>query len=227
MNTNSLTRLSYYLYFISSSGILLLCHPHLTDDETEAQRVHYVFSSEPHSYSLTESGLEHRSVSPKSQQVKEPQEMLSPFPLLSDPGANHTDKGHMDRPFVLAPKGDNQVPETQEGTAPTLPTQRRTEERQSLIFPRSWSRNTEWKHLCPRLCSGCGSGHSLEGISWSHRVPRRLWPAEEGASGHCPRRQKAQARQGAREGPEASALQGAGCLSTVCAKGLGEALDTK
>ena len=58
-------------------------------------------------------------------------------------------------------------------------------------------------------------------------MQKRLWPAEEGASGCCPRRQGGQARQGAREGPEALALQGAGSLSTVCAKGLVEALDTK
>ena len=48
-----------------------------------------------------------------------------------------------------------------------------------------------------------------------------------GASGHCPRRQGALARQGASEGPEALAPQGAASLSTVCAKGLGEALDTR
>ena len=126
--------------------------------------------------------------------------MLSPFPLLSDPGTNHTHKGHMARPSAPAPKGDSQGLRPQEGMAPTPPTQRRTGERQSLMFPRSWSRNTEWKHLCPRLCSGCGSGHSPEGISWSHRVQRRLWLAEEGASGHCPRRQGAQARQEQRKG---------------------------
>ena len=93
----------------------------------------------------------------------------APLFLLSSPASQQAlldrsqphRQGPHDRPSAQAPRADNQVPETQEGMAPTLPTQRRTEERQSLIFPRSWSRNTEWKHLCPRLCSGCGSGHSL------------------------------------------------------------------
>ena len=110
LNTNSLTRC-----LITSVSFHLqryyYCHPQLTDDETEAQRARCVFSSEPHSYSLTESGFQHGSVSPKAQQVKEPQEMLSPFPLLSDPGTNHTDKGHMAQPSAPAPKGDNQVPD--------------------------------------------------------------------------------------------------------------------
>ena len=58
--------------------------------------------------------------------------------------------------------------------------------------------------MCPGLCSGCASGHSLEDVSWSHPAWGRLWLAfKEGASGHCPRRQGAQVRQGAREGPEA------------------------
>ena len=34
----------------------------------------------------------------------------------------------------------------------------------SVIFPRSWSRAMEWKHLCPGLCSGCSSGHSLADV---------------------------------------------------------------
>ena len=120
MNTNTLTRC-----LITSVSFHLqryyYCHPQLTDDETEAQRARYVFSSEPHSYSLTESGFEHGSVSPRVQQLKEPQEMLSPFPLLSDPGTNHTDTGHMARPSALAPKGDNQVPETAGGDGPNSP----------------------------------------------------------------------------------------------------------
>ena len=192
MNTNTLTRC-----LITSVSFHLqryyYCHPQLTDDETEAQRARYVFSSEPHSYSLTESGFEHGSVSPRVQQLKEPQEMLSPFPLLSDPGTNHTHKGHMARPSAPAPKGDSQGLRPQEGMAPTPPTQRRTGERQSLMFPRSWSRNTEWKHLCPRLCSGCGSGHSPEGISWSHRVQRSLWPLpqETGSPGQAGRKRRA------------------------------------
>ena len=119
MNTNSLrcliTSVSFHLqrYYY--------CHPQLTDDETEAQRARYVFSSEPHSYSLTESGFEHGSVSPRVQQLKELQEMLSPFPLLSDPGTNHTHKGHMDQPSAPAPKGDSQVPETAGGNGPHSP----------------------------------------------------------------------------------------------------------
>ena len=45
-------------------------------------------------------------------------------------------------------------------------------------------------------------------------MQRRLWPAEEGASGRCPGRQEAQARQGAREGPEAWVL--GGLLHQLC-----------
>ena len=58
-------------------------------------------------------------------------------------------------------------------------------------------------------------------VSWSHPAWGRLWLAfEEGASGHCPRRQGAQARQGAREGPEAWAT--GGLLHQLCVlKGLG------
>ena len=80
-----------------------------------------MFSAQSHSYSLTEYGFEHGSVSPRVQQVKEPQEMLSPFPLPSDPGTNHTHKGHMARPSALAPKGDSQVPETAGGDGPNSP----------------------------------------------------------------------------------------------------------
>ena len=54
------------------------------------------------------------------------------------------------------------------------------------------------------------------GISWSHLVQRRLWPAEEGASGCCPRRQGAQTRKEAREGPEAWALGKWGMFSISC-----------
>ena len=90
-----------------------------------------------------------------------------------------------------------------------------------MIFPRSWSRTREWEHLCPGLCSGCGSDHSLGGDSWSHRVQWRLWPAEEGASGRCPRTQGTQSRQGEREGTEASAPRGHASPSTVCVKGWG------
>ena len=144
------------------------CFPHLTDDETEAQRVHYVFSSEPHSYSLTESGLEHRSVSPKSQQVKEPQEMLSPFPLLSDPGANHTDKGRMIGRLHGHPGQITRclMPQREEILFSAL--KGKLGKAITVIIPRSCSRAREWEHLCPQLCSGCSSGHSLGDVSWSH-----------------------------------------------------------
>ena len=45
-------------------------------------------------------------------------------------------------------------------------------------------------------------------------MQRRLWPAKEGASGHCPRRQGAQNRQRAREGPEVWVL--GGLLHQLC-----------
>ena len=45
-------------------------------------------------------------------------------------------------------------------------------------------------------------------------MQRTLWPAEEGASDCCPRRQEAQGRQGAREGPEAWVL--GGLLHELC-----------
>lgn len=93
------------------------------------------------------------------------------------------------------------------------------------MFPEA-GLGTQNGNICvPGSILDAAPGHSVEGISWSHRVPRRLWLAEEGASGCCPRRQGAQARQ-EQEGPEALASKAAS-PSIVCAKGLGEALDTK
>ena len=65
-------------------------------------------------------------------------------------------------------------------------------------------------HKTPENGNSCAPGSVLDaaqdtvwwGISWSYPVRRRLWPAEE-ASGCCPRRQGAQTRKEAREGPEA------------------------
>lgn len=94
-----------------------------------------------------------------------------------------------------------------ESRVPFLSTQRWTMEGWFCDFSKKLGR--EWEHLCPGLCSGCSSGHSLEDVIWSHPAWGALWQAfEKGASGRCPRRQGAQARQGAREGLEAWATGG-------------------
>ena len=79
----------------------------------------------------------------------------------------------------------------------------------SVIFPRSWPENGN-------ICAlGCVLDEAQDTV-WGHQLESPCLEealAEEGASGRCPRRQGAQARQRAKEGPEAWAL---GVLSISC-----------
>lgn len=60
-----------------------------------------------------------------------------------------------------APGRAARCPQPQERRAPLSPLKGGLRKAGSVIFPRSLSRAREWEHLCPELCSGCGSGHSL------------------------------------------------------------------
>ena len=82
----------------------------------------------------------------------------------------------------------------------------------------------EWKHLCPGLCSGCGSGHSLGGISWSHPAWGRLWLRREPLAAAPGDREL---RPGREQGKDLRLGHRGASPSPVCAKGLGEALGTQ
>ena len=94
-----------------------------------------------------------------------------------------------------------------------------------MIIPRSCSRARGWEHLCPRLYSGCGSGHSLGG--WGRQLESRC--LEEAMAGQL-RREPLATASGDREprpgreqgGPEAWALWGFS-INCVC-KGAGGVL---
>ena len=92
----------------------------------------------------------------------------------------------------------------------------------SVIFSKKLAR--EWKHLCPGLCSGCGSGHSLGGVSWSHPAWGRLWLRREPLAAAPGDREL---RPGREQGKDLRFGHRGASPSPVCAKGLVEVLGTQ
>lgn len=98
----------------------------------------------------------------------------------------------------------------------------------SVIFPRSLSRAREWQHLCGRLSSGCGSGHSL---GLASAGPLAGWGGPRAglllraAAALLPGVREPRPGRGARKSPRL------GCQwaspSTVCAEELEQALATQ
>lgn len=99
-----------------------------------------------------------------------------------------TDKGRMDQQPAAGPRGGQPGAYSRRREGPLFsPLKGGLRKAGSVIFPRSLSRAREWEHLCPELCSGCGSGHSL-GLTSAGDSPawRRFWLAGRwGGAGGC------------------------------------------
>ena len=119
-------------------------------------------------------------------------------------GDKHTDKDQDWHP-ALVPRADNQVPDAPERRNPLLSKKLLQSQRMGTSAP--WA--LIWMRLRPQSWGvGASAGVTLPGGGSG-------WPAEEGASGHCLGRRRAQARQGARVGPEAWAPSGFS-INCVC-----------
>ena len=97
-------------------------------------------------------------------------------------GDKHTDKGQDWRP-ALVPGQITRCLMPRREEILFSPLKGKLGKASSMIIPRSCSRAREWEHLCPGLCSGCGSSHSLG--EWGHQLESRC--LEEALAGRLRR----------------------------------------
>lgn len=83
------------------------------------------------------------------------------------PGDKHTDKGQVG----ILHWFPGQITQMLGRRNPCLLHSKVSGKAISMIIPRICSRAREWEHLCPRLCSGCGSGTVLR--SGGHQLESR------------------------------------------------------